>query len=60
MQLILVGSNPKYIQISKKTNVLKYKIVNNNNDKKFVCKNLDLERIKSKIAQIVMVEEKGN
>ena len=33
--------------MSKKTKVLKYKVVNTNIDKKFIGKNLDLERIKS-------------
>jgi hypothetical protein len=34
--------------MSKKTKVLKYKVVNTNIDKKFIGKNLDLERVKSK------------
>jgi hypothetical protein len=34
--------------MSKKTKVLKYKIVNTNIDKKFIGKNLDLEKVKSK------------
>ena len=34
--------------MSKKTKVLKYKVVNTNIDKRFVGKNLDLERIKAK------------
>ena len=34
--------------MSKKTKVLKYKVVNTNIGKKFIGKNLDLERIKSK------------
>lgn len=36
------------MQMSKKTKVLKYKVVNTNIDKKFIGKNLDLERVKSK------------
>ena len=35
------------MQMSKKTKVLKYKVVNTNIDKKFIGKNLDLERVKS-------------
>ena len=34
--------------MSKKTKVLKYKVVNTNIDKKFIGKNLDLERVKAK------------
>ncbi|MBQ6280019.1 MAG: hypothetical protein IJK72_00955 [Mycoplasma sp.] len=34
--------------MSKKSKVLKYKVVNTNIDKKFIGKNLDLERVKSK------------
>ena len=34
--------------MSKKTKVLKYKVVNTNIDKKFIGKNIDLERVKSK------------
>ena len=34
--------------MNKKTKVHKYKAVNNNIDKKFIGKNLDLERVKSK------------
>ena len=33
--------------MSKKTKVLKYKVVNTNIDKKFIGKNLDLERVKA-------------
>ena len=36
------------MQMSKKAKVLKYKVVNTNIDKKFIGKNLDLERVKSK------------
>ena len=36
------------MKMSKKTKVLKYKVVNTNIDKKFIVKNLDLERVKSK------------
>ena len=36
------------MKMSKKTKVLKYKVVNTNIDKKFIGKNLDLERVKSK------------
>ena len=36
------------MKMSKKTKVLKYKVVNTNIDKKFIGKNLDFERIKSK------------
>ena len=34
--------------MSKKTKVLKYKVVNTNIDKKFIGKNIDLERVKTK------------
>ena len=34
--------------MSKKTKVLKYKVVNTNIDKKFIGKNLDFERVKAK------------
>jgi hypothetical protein len=34
--------------MSKKIKVLKYKVVNTNIDKKFIGKNLDVERVKSK------------
>ena len=34
--------------MSKKIKVLKYKVVNTNIDKKFIGKNIDLERVKSK------------
>jgi len=34
--------------MSKKTKVLKYKVVNTNIDKKFIGKNIDLERVKAK------------
>ena len=34
--------------MSKKSKVLKYKVVNTNIDKKFIGKNLDLERVKAK------------
>ena len=34
--------------MSKKSKVLKYKVVNTNIDKKFIGKNIDLERVKSK------------
>jgi len=34
--------------VSKKTKILKYKVVDTNIDKKFIGKNLDLERVKSK------------
>ena len=34
--------------MSRKTKVLKYKVVNTNIDKKFIGKNLDLERVKTK------------
>ena len=34
--------------MSKKTKVLKYKVVNTNIDKKFIGRNLDLERVKTK------------
>ena len=34
--------------MTKKNKVLKYKVVNTNIDKKFIGKNLDLERVKSK------------
>ena len=34
--------------MSKKTKVLKYKVVNTNIDKKFIGKNLDLEKVKAK------------
>ena len=36
------------MQMSKKSKVLKYKVVNTNIDKKFIGKNIDLERVKSK------------
>ena len=36
------------MQMCKKTRVLKYKVVNTNIDKKFIGKNLDLERVKSR------------
>lgn len=36
------------MKMSKKAKVLKYKVVNTNIDKKFIGKNLDLERVKSK------------
>lgn len=35
------------MQMSKKSKVLKYKVVNTNIDKKFIGKNLDLERVKA-------------
>ena len=34
--------------MSKKTKVLKYKVVNTSIDKKFIGKNIDLERVKAK------------
>ena len=34
--------------MSKKTKVLKYKVVNTNIDKKFIGKNLDLQKVKAK------------
>ena len=34
--------------MDKKSKVLKYKVVNTNIDKKFIGKNLDLERVKTK------------
>jgi len=34
--------------MDKKSKVLKYKVVNTNIDKKFIGKNLDLERVKAK------------
>ena len=34
--------------MSEKSKILKYKVVNTNIDKKFIVKNLDLEKIKSK------------
>ena len=34
--------------MSKRSKVLKYKVVNTNIDKKFIGKNLDLERVKAK------------
>ena len=34
--------------MSKKSKVLKYKVVNTNIDKKFIGKNIDLEKVKSK------------
>ena len=34
--------------MSKKSKVLKYKVVNTNIDKKFIGKNLDLEKVKAK------------
>ena len=33
--------------MSKKSKILKYKVVNTNIDKKFIGKNLDLEKVKS-------------
>ena len=36
------------MKISRKSKVLKYKVVNTNIDKKFIGKNLDLKRVKSK------------
>ena len=34
--------------MSEKSKILKYKVVNTNIDKKFIGKNLDLEKVKSK------------
>ena len=36
------------MKMSKKAKVLKYKVVNTNIDKKFIGKNIDLERVKTK------------